>query len=182
MPTDDQPPTISLRRWSDHDGPLLERLLGDPVMTEHLGGPKTPEQLRRRHARYCTMDDATGRMFVIVAGPATESAGSIGYWERKWRGETIWETGWSVLPEFQGQGIAIRAITAVIDMLHAADTCRSVHAFPSVDNAPSNAICRKTGFTLLDEVDFEYPPGHIMRCSDWSLDFRDALANDQATR
>ena len=45
-----------------------------------------------------------------------------------------------------------------------------MHAFPSVDNGPSNAICRKAGFALQDEVDVEYPPGHPMRCNDWRLD------------
>ncbi|HVH31866.1 MAG TPA: GNAT family N-acetyltransferase, partial [bacterium] len=45
-----------------------------------------------------------------------------------------------------------------------------LHAFPSVENGPSNAICRKLGFTLQEEADFEYPPGHSMRCNDWRLD------------
>jgi RimJ/RimL family protein N-acetyltransferase len=45
-----------------------------------------------------------------------------------------------------------------------------LHAFPSVDNAPSNAICRKLGFTLLGECELEYPPGRVMRCSDWRLE------------
>jgi RimJ/RimL family protein N-acetyltransferase len=46
-----------------------------------------------------------------------------------------------------------------------------MHAFPSVDNAPSNAICRKLGFELLEEsLEFEYPKGNVLRCSDWRLD------------
>jgi RimJ/RimL family protein N-acetyltransferase len=45
-----------------------------------------------------------------------------------------------------------------------------VHAFPSVENAASNAICRKAGFSLLREHDFEYPKGHPMRCNDWRFD------------
>jgi RimJ/RimL family protein N-acetyltransferase len=47
---------------------------------------------------------------------------------------------------------------------------RFLHAFPSVGNAPSNAICRKLGFTLLEECEFEYPPGTFMQCNDWCLD------------
>jgi RimJ/RimL family protein N-acetyltransferase len=47
---------------------------------------------------------------------------------------------------------------------------RYLHAFPSVDNAPSNAICKKLGFELLGPCDFEYPPGHQLRCNDWRLD------------
>jgi len=50
-----------------------------------------------------------------------------------------------------------------------ADSHRSIHAYPGVDNGPSNAICRKAGFTLAGAHDFEYPPGHPMRCNDWFL-------------
>ena len=50
---------------------------------------------------------------------------------------------------------------------------RFVHAFPSVENLASNAICRKAGFTLLEEADFEYPKGRWMRCYDWAFDLHD---------
>ena len=43
-------------------------------------------------------------------------------------------------------------------------------AYPSVDNPPSNAICRKLGFTLVEAREFEYPTGHFMQCNVWRLD------------
>ena len=43
-------------------------------------------------------------MFKIVWGPQTESVGSVGYWRKTWRDQAIYETGWLVLPEYQGQG------------------------------------------------------------------------------
>ena len=49
-------------------------------------------------------------------------------------------------------------------------TRQFIHAFPSIENPASNAICRKAGFTFLEEVTFEYPPGSFMRCNDWQLD------------
>lgn len=39
-----------------------------------------------------------------------------------------------------------------------------------VQEMPSNAICRKLGFSLLEECEFEYPLGSFMRCNDWRLD------------
>jgi hypothetical protein len=39
-----------------------------------------------------------------------------------------------------------------------------------VANVPSNAICRSLGFELLEELEFEYPPGSLMRCNDWRFD------------
>lgn len=50
------------------------------------------------------------------------------------------------------------------------DRHRFLHAYPSIDNPPSNALCRKLGFELMGEYDFEYPPGHQMRCNDWRFD------------
>ena len=163
--------TIDLRPWSDIDLPLLERLMGDPAMTEHLGGPETLEKIRERHERYC-QSSASGKypMFVIALGMEKIAAGSIGYWEKEWQGQFIWETGWSILPEFQGQGIATRATTLILERARAQQKHRFIHAFPSADNAPSNAICRKAGFIFHEEVNFEYPRGKIMRCNDWYLD------------
>ena len=45
-----------------------------------------------------------------------------------------------------------------------------MHAFPAVDNLASNAMCRKLGFTLLEEYEVEFPPGNLLRCNDWQLD------------
>jgi hypothetical protein len=38
--------------WGDGDLPLLERLLGDPAMMAHLGGPESPERIAERQAEY----------------------------------------------------------------------------------------------------------------------------------
>jgi RimJ/RimL family protein N-acetyltransferase len=109
-------------------------------------------------------------MYVVVIGSEQEPAGSVGYWEKEWRGETVWEWGWNVLPEFHGQGIATRATAELIKFVRAEQTHRYLHAFPSINNDPSNAICSKLGFTLLAEYEFEYPPGNYMRCNDWRFD------------
>ena len=159
---------VSLRPWSGEDLPLLVRLLGDPKMTEHLGGPESPEKLRERHERYTALHGSgRGEMFVIEVGRGSEPAGSVGYWEKEWLGETVWETGWSIVPELQGRGIATRAAVLAVAAARGEGTHRSIHAFPSVDNGPSNAVCRKAGFTLRGAYDFEYPPGNILRCNDW---------------
>ena len=169
-------PEVGLRPWAEDDLSLMERLLGDPRMTEHLGGPGSAEQIRRRLDGYLAGDGTDGRMFVVVAGEEREPAGSIGYWGHEWQGETVWETGWSVLPEFQGQGIATRA-AALIGRLAAAERRhRSLHAFPSIDNGPSDAVCRNAGFTLLGSHSFEYPKGHVMQCNDWAITLDPAVA------
>ncbi len=163
---------VALRPWTDADLTLLERLLGDPAMTVHLGGPESPEEIRWRHIGYLGVGDTSaGRMFAITAGPEQLAVGSIGYWEVDRLGETVWETGVSVLPEVQGRGIATRAMVQLVERAAALAWHGSIHAFPTVDNAPSNALCRRAGFTLVGPCEYEYPAGHVMRCNDWAVTF-----------
>ena len=172
--------SVQLRLWAAEDLPLLHQLLGDPSMTEHLGGPESAEQIARRHERYLHLVDLSDdRMYAILVGPELEPAGSVGYWEKEWQDKTVYETGWSVLPAFQGKGIATKATEAVLAILRVAPKHHYVHAFPSVANAASNAICRKTGFTLMGEHAFEYPKGHWMHCNDWRFDLTDDHTSNQ---
>ena len=160
---------VLLQPWSEGDLPLLEKLMGDPEMTVHLGGPETPDQILKRHQRYLQLPESD-QMFKIVWGPESEGVGSVGYWEINWRDQLVYETGWSVLPEYQGRGIATKASQAVIEHARREPRYPFMHAFPSVQNEASNAICRKLGFTLIEECQVEYPPGHSMTVNDWRLD------------
>lgn len=172
---------VRLVPWSDEDFPLLERL-NSPEMTEHLGGPESPEQVLLRYQRYVAAAK-TGiirdrdRTFAaygykVVAEPDGLAVGNVNFWDREWNGEQVYEMGWGVLPEYQGRGIASAAVAQAVGVARATGRRPAIHAFPSVDNAPSNAVCRKAGFTLLGEVRFEYPKGHWMQCHDWVISLR----------
>jgi RimJ/RimL family protein N-acetyltransferase len=158
---------VHIAPWSAEEGALLERLLSDPRMTQHFGGPESAEKIAERQARY---ERAGSRQYKIVDEASGDAVGWVGYWERTWRGGEVFETGWSVLPAYQGRGIAGSATAQLIEIIRSERRHRFLHAYPSVDNAPSNAICRKLGFTLLGPSEFEYPPGHFMQCNDWRLD------------
>jgi RimJ/RimL family protein N-acetyltransferase len=162
---------VTLEVWGSGDLALLERLLGDPLMTEHLGGPESPEKLRERQRRYERLAGGD-RMFKIVDRASGCDVGSVGFWTKEWRDEQVYEVGWSVLPEFQGRGLAVAATAQAIELAKHDDRHRFMHAFPNIDNAPSNAICRKLAFELLETCEFEYPKGHFMTCNDWRLDLR----------
>ncbi|MFE5795339.1 GNAT family N-acetyltransferase [Streptomyces sp. NPDC056503] len=164
--------SVRLEAWSETDAGLL-RALNAPELMEHLGGPETEERLVRRHRRYVDLSagaEGAGLMFRVVLLPEERAAGSVGFWASEWRGEPVYETGWTVLPGFQGRGVATLATRAVAERARAAGLHRHLLAFPSVANAASNAVCRKAGFELLGEEDFEYPPGRPMRCNAWRLD------------
>ncbi|WP_406107451.1 GNAT family N-acetyltransferase; N-acetyltransferase [Micromonospora globbae] len=160
---------VRIAPWSEDDLDLLRRL-NAPEIRAHTGGPETDAQVLARHERYVRFGDTgQGCMFTVVL-PGGVKAGSVGYWEREWRDEQVYELGWAVLPEHQGRGLATEAVRAVVAVARDRRTRRWAHAYPSVDNPASNAVCRKAGFTLLGETEFEYPPGHLMRSNDWRLD------------
>ncbi|MFJ9937781.1 GNAT family N-acetyltransferase [Streptomyces virginiae] len=160
---------VRLEPWSDADFWLLRRA-NEPAMTRHLGGPESDEKLHDRQRRYEALsarEPAAGRMFRVVLEATGESAGSIGFWEREWRGEPVYEAGWGILPEFQGRGLAVAALTRLLSYVRAHGSRDSVHAFPGTDHPASNAVCRRAGFACLGEVDFEYPPGVPHPSLDW---------------
>jgi len=138
-------------------------------MMEHLGGPESIEQILKRHQRYLQIGDK-GCMFSIIPFPEAKAAGSVGYWQKVQNDEFVYEIGWSVLPSFQGKGIASHAVMALIEKIKAERNYKYIHAFPSITNPASNAICRKLGFNLISECEFEYPPGSFMQCNDWCLE------------
>ena len=160
---------VVLQPWSIDDLPLLEKLLGDPDMMAYLGGPESPEQIRQRHQRYLRLPE-TDHMFKIVWSTTSEVVGSIGFWEKTCRDQLVYETGWFVLPAYQGHGIATKAGEAVIEQARLEQRHQFMHAFPSISNPASNAICRKLGFSLIEECQVEYPPGNLMMVNDWRFD------------
>ncbi|MEU4368847.1 GNAT family N-acetyltransferase [Micromonospora chersina] len=160
---------VRLARWSADDLALL-RQLNAPEVRAHTGGPETDEQVVARHERYLRGPGPRGGHMFTVGLPDGTKVGSVGYWEREWRGEPVYEMGWAVLPAYQGRGLASAAVRALVAEAAAHGDRRHAHAYPSVDHPASNAVCRKAGFTLVGETEFEYPPGHLMRSNDWRIE------------
>ncbi len=159
---------VRLRAWSDAAFDVLRRA-NTPEMMTYLGGPESEEKLADRQRRYLALDEpGAGQMFLVTADG--EPAGVVGYWEHEWAGRTSYEAGWSVLPEFQGRGIAVAALRLVIDDARGVARHATLHAFPSIHNGASNAVCRKAGMVLAGECDFEYPKGNPIRGNDWYLE------------
>jgi RimJ/RimL family protein N-acetyltransferase len=152
---------IELLPWSVDDLWAVERFLTDLEMMQHLGGPQSREQALEQHERFLDAGrSGTDQMFKIVLPPGSDAIGNIGYWDKTWREELIYETGWMIFPEYQGRGYASEALAMLVALLRLEHADRSLHAFPSIANVPSNALCRRLGFTNLGEHEFEYPAGH----------------------
>ena len=89
---------VLLEPWTDADLDI-ELRANTPEMTRFLGGPEPEDAIRARHERALALAvGGTGQMFRIALSGAP-GVGSVGYWEREWRGGTVYEMGWLVLAE-----------------------------------------------------------------------------------
>ena len=160
---------VALRPWAADDLRLLQRLLGDPEMTRHLGGPESQAAIRARHERYLVADPEKHGLFAVTsAGGRGGRLGrllGVGVARRAGVGVRLERAAGA-----QGRGVATAAAALVIIDARRRGRHRPLHAIQSVDNAASNALCRRLGFELLGEVEVDYPTGVVMRSHDWRLD------------
>ena len=162
---------MELRPYSDADLPLTEAMECDPEVMRELGGPVDRAEIPEIHRRRAESVAEGEWWFTIVPDRDGPPAGTIGIWETDWRGDLIHETGWMILPAFQGRGIASQALDLLLARARSEPRFRAVHAFPGISNGPSNALCRKFGFTLVEECDGAYK-GEPLRCNHWELRLR----------
>jgi RimJ/RimL family protein N-acetyltransferase len=163
---------VELRDISMDDLPLYEGMATDPAMMSELGGPLPREGLADKLREIvASVEDGSVWYLTIVPDPADGvAAGTVCVWEHVVDGEPLSEIGWMVLPSFQGRGLASEAVRSIVERARAEDRWGVLHAFPATTNGPSNAICRKAGFTNLGASDLDYV-GRILRCNHWRLDF-----------
>lgn len=163
---------MELRDITLDDLDLFVRIHCDPRMMQELGGPLTRAGLSDK-LRQIVADVAADRTWYFTVRPDAEAttAGTVCVWLSELRGEPVNEIGWMILPEFQGRGLATQAVSGVLDRARSTGRWDLVHAFPGITNGPSNAICRKTGFTRLEECDVEFA-GRLLRCHHWRIDLR----------
>jgi RimJ/RimL family protein N-acetyltransferase len=148
------------------------RMRCDPEMMAELGGPVAREGIEDKVERDVESTRA-GESWISMIVPDTAEpgvvAGSVVLWSQTDRGEPLSEIGWMVLPEFQGRGLAKRAVRALLERARDEDRWGVVHAFPGVTNGPSNGICRSLGFTHVGEREVVFA-GRRIRSNHWRID------------
>jgi len=160
---------VGLRPIGEGDLDLLRALLGDPAMTRHVGGPESEARIRARHHRLLR-DRQPGATFAITVGDDPSGVGWVGYWETEHRGGIVWEAGLSLLPPWQGRGIATRAFNLALERAAAVRRHRVVHSFTAVENEAAARMCERVGFVSLGEVVVPDPKGRPTRCVDWRFE------------
>ena len=161
-------PSVRIEPWGDGDLPLLERLVGDPAMMAHLGGPESRERIAERQARY---RQPGSRQYRIVEPETGEGVGWVGYWHREWRGSEVFEIGWAVAPEYQGRGLA-RGCNRAGDRDRPRRARAAVHARLSVGRqcALKRDLPAGSASSWPGPSTSSTRPGTPMRCNDWRLD------------
>ncbi|OKJ16112.1 GNAT family N-acetyltransferase [Kitasatospora sp. CB01950] len=163
---------MRLRDVGPGDVEAYLRMRCDPVMMAELGGPQPVEGIAekvRLDAERTAADDWWVRMIVPDGAPPEAVAGTVTLWPHEEDGVPISEIGWMVLPEFQGLGLAKRAVREVLESADRDGRWGLVHAFPGTGNGASNGLCRALGFELLGERDTEFA-GRVLRTNHWTVD------------
>jgi len=167
---------VELRNIEVDDLALYEAIHCDPEMMAELGGPLPREGLAEKLRRDAASTEA-GELWVLKIIPgedARTAAGTVAIWEHEWRGHRINEIGWMVLPAFQGRGLGSEAVRMALRKARSERRWDVIHAFPPVTNPRSNAMCRKMGFTKIEEIDYAFRD-RLLRCNHWQLDLKDRV-------
>jgi RimJ/RimL family protein N-acetyltransferase len=165
---------MRLRDVEPGDVGAYVRMRCDPVMMTELGGPLPREGMEDKVARDVRAV-AAGEAWIKMLVPGEDApdvvAGSVTLWSHDDGdgGAPISETGWMVLPEFQGRGLAKRAVRMLLELARDDGRWGLVHAFPATTNGPSNGICRSLGFRLAGERDVTFA-GRVLRTNRWVID------------
>ena len=135
---------------------LALALWGDPDVTRFIGGPFSPEQIRRRLDDEMAMMGAHGvqywPLFLLRGG---EHVGCGGL--RPYRIEHgIYEVGFHLRPAYWGRGLALEVGAAIITHAFGALRATALVAGHHPANAASQRVLEKLGFRFThDEL---YPP------------------------
>jgi RimJ/RimL family protein N-acetyltransferase len=154
---------MHLRDVEPADLDMYLRLRCDPVMMAELGGPQPPKRVAEQLKRDVeTVREDSAWIKMILSDGFVQVAGTVTLYSH----EGCSEIGWMVLPEFQGRGLAGEAVRAVLGLAQADGRWGLIHAFPSRTNAPSNAMCRSAGFSLLGEEETAFA-GKVFETNHW---------------
>lgn len=167
---------------------LYEKMFMDEDYMAYLGGAQTQEQtvsILERHIRY----SETGKGKVLRIIPDDEDFGDRldivkqNIAEKGWfdyrqgvgslcvmegfhcfhKEVPLTQVGWGMLTQYHGFGFATKALQLLFDSLKGEESrWGNLHAFTGIANAPSNKLCQRLGFELVEETLMEgFGPGHI---------------------
>jgi ribosomal-protein-alanine N-acetyltransferase len=149
---------LALRRMTINDLDWLAALYNDPVVTEHLGGLKTRDQvsemLRTRILDYYDAHPGMGAWMTIERATGAQAGFHL---LNNIQGETIIQVGYGLLTPFWGKGYATEMAEAVLR--HGFETLAlpRIAGIASLPNVASQRVLAKIGLTRNGERSFPHP-------------------------
>ena len=154
---------LGFRCWRPDDLDLARSLWEDPEVTGLIGGPFTPEEVRRRLEQEIAGATASGIQYWPVFLLSNDDfAGCCGL--RPYRPEeNIFEIGFHLRRSHWGNGYAGEAAQAVIEYAFSSLAAKALFAGHHPENEASKRLLEKLGFRY--ERDEHYAPTGLMHRS-----------------
>lgn len=156
-------PRLTLRPHVPEDFAACCRLWADPDVTQFIGGrTSTPEEVWSRMLRYAGLWQFLGYgYFALIETGTGALVGEAGLADFH-RDITpsfgdVPEAGWALLPQYQGQGLAREALTAILGW---ADTQTHARTVCMIDpaNAPSHRLAQALGYVEYTRTSYKDTP------------------------
>ncbi len=149
---------LSVRRFTHDDLDLLARLLGDPVVTRHLGGPKdragAEATLRTRALDYYDEHPGLGMWATIERA----SGRAVGFHVLNHiHGEPDIQVGYALFQEAWGRGYATEMSVRLLRYGFEDLSLPTICAITNLDNTASQRVLLKAGLTRQGERTFSHP-------------------------
>lgn len=142
-------PRLALRLMIEDDAGFMLRLLNEPSFLHYIGdrGVRTIEDARRYilDGPIRSYRDHGFGMFATELRDAHVPIGICGLLKRDWLDEV--DLGFAFLPEYWARGYAFEAASAVVKYARRTHRITRLLAITSHDNAPSQRLLAKLGFT-----------------------------------
>ena len=139
---------LTLRRYRPEDAEPLYRHLGtDPAMYQYSGwNPYATLEMAQETVRKFirSYDDRHSYSWALDLNDIL--IGTIGAYD--WRDDRI-EVGYSIVPDWQGQGFATEALKKVLEYLTENEGISCVTAWCAAENAGSRRVLEKAGMQLV---------------------------------
>lgn len=159
-----------------NDLELFERMFCDPVHMADLGGPQEKEKVPSILAKQVSyVEKDKGWVYKIIPededwvkspppNPETtenyfdwrRGVGTLCLWEGFVNDAPATEIGWGVIPLYQHNGFATKALSLFLEKAKIDGRWGVIHAMTSINNYPSNLLCKKAGFNFIESCEMDY--------------------------
>jgi RimJ/RimL family protein N-acetyltransferase len=149
-----QTPRLILRQLQLSDLDVYTKLLGDPVVTRHIGGPKTREFMTEKIVKdVATWPQYGYGRFIIELRSRPEAIGMCGVWKSSIDDFHFDEIGYAIFEPYWSQGLTTEALAATVDFAHNTANLSQLAAIVAPENLSSKKVLTKNGFLFNRHID-----------------------------